>query len=194
MAEDLRLFFEEQGIRQATVLGHSMGGKTAMRFALDHPDLTEALIVADIAPKTYPPGHDTIFDALEKITPDQLGNRTEADEQLGRWIPDADVRQFLLKNLSRDPEGGYRWKMNLPVIQQEYAGILGFGAADFAYDGPTLFVRGGRSNYVADSDWPAIVQLFPRASLQTIPGAGHWLHAQQPRAFFEAVQAFLKGL
>jgi pimeloyl-ACP methyl ester carboxylesterase len=105
-----------------------------------------------------------------------------------------DVRQFLLKNLSRNPDGGYRWKMNLPVIQQEYSGILGFEGADFAYDGPTLFVRGGRSDYVEDADWPAIVELFPQASLQTIPGAGHWLHAEQPRAFFETVQGFLKSL
>ncbi|MBI1192323.1 MAG: alpha/beta fold hydrolase [Bacteroidetes bacterium] len=194
MAEDLRAFFEDHGIRKAAVLGHSMGGKTAMRFALDHPDLTEALIVADIAPKTYPPGHDAIFDGLKKVTPEQLADRTEAEEQLGRFIPDGDVRLFLLKNLTRNPEGGYRWKMNLPVIEQEYTDILGFEGADFAYDGPALFVRGGRSNYVEDADWPAIAELFPQASLQTIPNAGHWLHADQPRAFYEVVQRFLNSL
>jgi len=191
MAEDLRSFFDQHGIRQASVLGHSMGGKTAMRFALDHPELTESLVVADIAPKLYPPGHDAIFDALQQVELSSIQNRSDAEDQLERLIPEPDVRQFLLKNLSRDLQGGYRWRMNLPVIREAYPGILGFTGADFSYDGPTLFVRGGRSRYIEDSDWAAIVALFPQASLRTIPGAGHWLHADQPRAFFETVHAFL---
>jgi pimeloyl-ACP methyl ester carboxylesterase len=191
MAEDLRQFFDQHGIRQASVLGHSMGGKTAMRFALDHPELTEKLVVADIAPKGYPPGHDTIFQALQQVEPASIQNRSDAEDQLERLVPEPDVRQFLLKNLSREPQGGYRWRMNLPVIQDAYPEILGFAGADFAYEGPALFVRGSLSRYIEDSDWPAIAALFPQASLQTVPDAGHWLHADQPQVFLETVQAFL---
>jgi esterase len=192
MAADLQEFFSQQGIREATVLGHSMGGKTAMRFALDFPELTEALIVADIAPKTYPSGHDLIFEALCALKPATLRNREQAEEELSLLIDDIGVRLFLLKNLTRSKDGSYQWKMNLPVIERDYANILKGITADFPYMGPVRFIRGALSNYLKDSDWPEIAALFPEADLVDIPGAGHWLHADQPQAFFNAAQEFLK--
>jgi len=191
MAEDLLGFFDAHGIRQASVLGHSMGGKVAMRFALDHPALLESLVVADMGVQAYPAGHDQIFAALESLEPATLTNRSEAESILSGKLDDPGVVLFLLKNLTRRAEGAYRWKMNLPAIKADYANILTALEADHSFDGPTLFIRGGASNYVRDADWSAIYALFPAASLETLDGAGHWLHAEQPDAFFDAVENFL---
>lgn len=191
MAEDLAAFFEAQGIRQASVLGHSMGGKTAMRFALDHPEKLESLVVADMAPKAYPPGHDLILAALQSLDPSELESRQDAERQLSESIRDQGIRLFLLKNLTRDATEGYRWKMNLPEIVKHYPRILEGLTGSESFDGPTLFIRGGNSRYVEDADWPAIHERFPQARLETVPDAGHWLHAEQPDAFYEQVEAFL---
>jgi esterase len=190
-SSDLEAFMEQHGIRQAAVLGHSMGGKTAMRFALDHPDQTEALVVADMAPKAYAAGHDQIFQALFSIDLEGLSSRSEAEEQLSLAISDPGVRLFLLKNLQRNAQGGFAWKMNLPAIHRHYAGILEPISADFPYPGPTLFIRGERSGYVREQDYPLISELFPRVEHAAVPGAGHWLHAEQPDLFFQEVEAFL---
>ncbi len=192
MAEDLKEFMSGHGIRQAAVLGHSMGGKTAMRFALDHPDMCQALMVADMAPKRYDAGHDAIFEALCSLDLSEVESRQQAEEMLGQMISDPDVRLFLLKNLSREKDGGFRWKMNLPVIREHYSEILDSVQSDFPYDGPTVFIRGGRSGYVQDSDWTDIEALFPRAKLESVKGAGHWLHAEQPDAFYDTVNRFLE--
>jgi esterase len=188
---DLEAFMAQHGIRQAAVLGHSMGGKTAMRFALDHPDQTEALVVADMAPRAYGAGHDQIFQALLSVDLEGLSNRSDAEEQLSLAISDPAIRLFLLKNLQRLPEGGFSWKMNLPAIHRHYDSILEPIACDFAYQGPTLFVRGERSGYVREQDYPLIEELFPQVEHTAVPGAGHWLHAEQPDLFFQAVEEFL---
>jgi pimeloyl-ACP methyl ester carboxylesterase len=191
MADDLAGFFEAQGIRQASVLGHSMGGKTAMRFALDHPDKMEALVVADMAPKVYPAGHDIILAALQSLDPEELESRHEAERILSDSITDQGIRLFLLKNLTRNGKEGFRWKMNLPEIVKHYPRILEGLSGEDSFDGPTLFIRGSKSRYVEDSDWPQIHERFPEARLDTVADAGHWLHAEQPDAFFEQVEAFL---
>ena len=191
MAQDLAHFMESHWIYKTHIIGHSMGGKTAMSFALEHADLLDKLVVVDIGPKAYKGGHRTIFEALLALEPSQVKSRQEADEHLAKWIPEYSTRQFLLKNLSRQPEGGYRWKMNLPVIHQHYADILSAIEADEPYSGESLFIRGGKSDYIAPEGQPEIQALFPGAALQTVADAGHWIHADQPKELLDIVVPFL---
>lgn len=190
MAADVRAFMEAQGIETADVLGHSMGGKTAMTLALTYPDRIRSLVVADMAPRAYPPGHDALLTALQSIDLSALDSRSDADALLADSIEDWGVRQFLLKNLTRTPSG-YEWAPNLDVLAARYDEILCPIAPARPFDGPALFVRGGASGYVRDADWPQIQTLFPHARLVTIPDAGHWVHAQAPDAFADAVLSFL---
>jgi esterase len=191
MAQDLAEFMDQNRILKAHVLGHSMGGKVAMEFALNYPDLVDKLIVVDIAPKPYPPGHDDIFRALFAIDMATLQNRQEAETILGQHIDDWGTRQFLLKNLSRLPEGGFEWKMNLPVIHRDYANILANLRFTYPFEGPCLFIRGAQSRYVLDEDFLTIQAHFPHAILQTVANAGHWVHADQPAALSTLVIDFL---
>ncbi len=194
MAEDLHQFLESHWVYRSHLLGHSMGGKTAMQFALHYPDMVDKLIIVDIAPRAYPGGHEPIFDALFALDLNSIDDRKEADAFLEARIPEFGVRQFLLKNLTRTREGGYEWKMNLPVIFRHYDDILRNIDGTEPFEGPTLFLRGGDSRYVRDEDWPAIQQFFPNARLETVTGAGHWVHAEQPEALFELVTEFLAEL
>ena len=152
-------------------------------------------MVVDIAPKAYVGGHESIIAALQALHPARLTSRSEAEAFLAPRIPELGVRQFLLKNLSRDKAGGYRLKMNLDVLAREYPRIL----ADIEvpgqarYEGPALFVRGGQSNYIADADRARIETLFPAATLSTVAGAGHWVHAQAPAALLLLLRDFLKA-
>lgn len=192
MAEDLKAFMEAHWMFKAHLIGHSMGGKVAMQFALHYPDMTDKLIVVDIAPKAYAGGHDEIFDALQALDLNTISEREDADAFLETRIPDKGVRQFLMKNLTRNKAGGYEWKMNLPALVAHYSDILAPVDGD-AFDGPTLFLRGELSNYVLDSDLPDIRKLFPNAELETVKGAGHWVHADQPVGLLEQVMGYLKG-
>ncbi len=193
MAEDLQQFMERKWIYEAVILGHSMGGKTAMQFALDYPDMVNKLIVVDIAPKAYTGGHQTIFDALLALDLDKLDNRKEADAFLAERISEFGVRQFLLKNLSREKEGGYRWKMNLPAIYHNYSKILAAIESDEIFDEPTLFIRGGQSEYVQDGDMATIKKRFPQSLLTTVENAGHWVHAEQPKELLSLIQDFIEN-
>lgn len=194
MASDVAETLEEEGIREASVIGHSMGGKTAMQLAFDFPDLIKGLIVADIGIKTYPAGHEEIFAGLNALNPGSISKRSEAETLLAEKVWDAGVRQFLLKNLSKEKDGGYRWKMNLPVLYDAYEAIRGPVDSDFGYDGPTLFIRGSESNYILEEDWMDIHDHFPEARLETLEGAGHWLHADKPQEFFKVASDFLESL
>ncbi|MEL6969210.1 MAG: alpha/beta fold hydrolase [Bacteroidota bacterium] len=191
MAEDLKAFMEANWMYEATLLGHSMGGKTVMQLATHYPDMVEKMVVVDIGPKPYPGGHETIIQALNELPLEQINDRKEADAFLAERIADFGVRQFLLKNLTREKSGGYRWKMNLPVLTRDYQTILENIEAEETYDGPSLFVRGAKSNYIQDGDLETIKESFPAANLVTIPDAGHWVHAEQPQALFDAVSTFL---
>lgn len=192
VAEDLRIFMEAQWIYEAHLIGHSMGGKTAMQFAFDHPGMIDRLVVIDIAPKTYPGGHEAILKAMLELDPARLESRGEADEQLAHSIADPRIRLFLLKNLSRAKAGGYAWKINLPVLHREYGNILAAIEGE-AFEGPSLFVRGEHSDYIEDTDWPLIQHLFPKAELTTVAGAGHWIHADAPSVLLYEVQRFLSA-
>ncbi len=191
MAKDLHEFIQEHGIHEAAILGHSMGGKTAMTYAVTYDDDWEKLIVVDIAPKVYPIHHQGIIDALKKLDLTTITTRGDAEEQLSKDIEDFGQRQFLLKNLKRDPEGGFSWKMNLSVIEENLE-VIGQGLApQKATEKATLFIRGANSHYVKDEDIILINQHFPNARLETIKGAGHWVHAEKPQELFEMVRDFL---
>ncbi len=192
MVEDLRDFMDEHGLASAHVLGHSMGGKTAMLFALTYPDRVDRLVVADMAPRAYPPTHNDIFDALRSIDTSQYGSRRDIEDAIARKITAPEVRQFLMKNLSHDRERGkYVWQMNLEGLYRNYDRLSEPIEAENPFEGPTLFIRGERSNYIRDEDIPGIKWLFPEAEIITIPHAGHWVHADAPQAFAELVLEFL---
>jgi pimeloyl-ACP methyl ester carboxylesterase len=191
MAEDVRQFMESHWLHEAYVMGHSMGGKVAMQLALNNPDMVEKLIVVDIAPKIYTGSHFEIFKALLSLDLAHTSDRAIAEAHLYQFEKDPGVVQFLMKNLSRKKEGGFEWKMNLPVIYQHYADILANVSGDHPFEHPTLFIRGELSGHVKDSDLPDIQRLFPAVVLETIPQAGHWVHADQPAALLERVRAFL---
>ena len=190
MAADAATFVNQHDLGPAHLLGHSMGGKTAMEIALTHPDVVNRLIVVDMAPRKYSPRHVDLLDALARIDPSEYDSRDEIDAVLAEDVPDWAIRQFLLKNLDYDGER-YTWKMNLDAIRRHYDDINAAITSDEPFEGPALFVRGEDSDYVSDSDEPAIRELFPNAEFVTIEDAGHWVHADQPEALSEVVTDFL---
>lgn len=192
MADDLQAFMTSQYIFNAHILGHSMGGKAAMQFALTYPDMVDKLIVADISPRPATGGHEDIFAALFSLDLATVNSRKEADLHLQERIADFGVRQFLLKNLTRRKEGGYQWKMNLQVLFDDYKEVLTEIKSEDTFDGETLFIRGGKSDYVRMEDLPLIRSLFPAAQLETIEDSGHWVHAEQPEQLYQLVTDFLK--
>jgi pimeloyl-ACP methyl ester carboxylesterase len=161
-----------------------------MNFAISNPAMLDRLIVVDIAPKAYPVHHDSIVEGLKAIPINSLQTRNEADKILSAYIPEADVRQFLLKNLLRKPEGGFTWKINLPVIDKSLEQISEDIQFPGAYQGQTLFVRGANSHYVKDEDRQRIKNLFPNSTLVTMD-TGHWVQAEKPQEFVEVVKNFL---
>lgn len=192
MMADLREFMEKQELSSAHLLGHSMGGKTAMLFALTYPDSVDKLIVVDIAPKAYARGHDDIFSALFSLDLSTIHSRQEADVALAKTIPNLALRQFLLKNLDRDEAGGFRWRSGLEEIHQNYPEMIkALDVNQWQFTQPTLFIRGAQSDYIRDTDLPAITAMFPQARLATIPQAGHWVHAEKPQEFARLVLDFL---
>lgn len=193
MANDLQHFMESNWIYKAHILGHSMGGKTAMEFALNYSDMVDKLIVVDIAPKKYAPRHQTIFDALFSVKLEEVNNRKEAEAILTPQIESYGVRQFLLKNLSRNKAGGYEWKMNLPIIYKHYQDILDDVNTENIFEGPSLFIDGADSEHIQDADHSLIKSRFPNAQIETIVNAGHWVHADQPMALLNTVSSFLKS-
>lgn len=193
MADDVLAMMHEKGVEQAAVLGHSMGGKVAMRLALDYPQQVEQLLVSDISPRMYPRGHDAIFDAMFKLPLNQVVSRKWADDFLKPLIPNDGVRLFILKNLTRDSTTGeYYWRPNLEILFEQYDAIREAFTTG-TYTGPSLFIRGGHSDYIAAADEPLIRERFPNAQFSTIEHAGHWIHADQPDAFFQVTMAFLAG-
>jgi len=191
MAEDLHEFMEQQGIFISHILGHSMGGKTAMQFAGMYPNRIEKLIVADMGIKRNSPSHTQILEGLNHINLSTLTSRQEADQQLASYIPSMPIRQFLIKNLSKDTSGEFAWKFNLNTITQEYENILAAVKIDQPFDHPTLFITGGKSDYVSQADHESIKAYFPEVRFAEIPEAGHWLHAEAPDEFLRIVREFL---
>ncbi|MDQ7041738.1 MAG: alpha/beta fold hydrolase [Rhodothermus sp.] len=192
MAADVLAFMEAQGLKQAHVLGHSMGGKVAMELALGAPERVDRLVVVDIAPRAYEPRHRTILEALQAIDPVRYDSRQAIDQALATYIPEAPIRQFLLKNLQFDAATRrYTWQMDLKGLSRYYDRISAAIDNGRQFTRPVLFVKGARSDYITENDLPHIRRLFPHARLVTIPAAGHWVHADAPDAFAREVLAFL---
>lgn len=193
MVQDVLDYCTHYGLQNISVIGHSMGGKLAMLLATQHPDLVRQLIVADIGPKYYALHHQEILTGLNAIDFSTQPQRNEVDAQLQGYIPDFGTRQFLLKNLYWQTPGQLAFRFNLPVLTQEIEQV-GTALPDAArYEESTLFVRGGNSNYILDADWDIILSHFPQAKLETIPQAGHWLHAENPALFYSITSKFLKS-
>jgi len=191
MAADIHAFMEQHALSSAYLAGHSMGGKTAMQLALNHPSVVDKLIAIDMPPQANSPGHEFIFRALKAMDLSRIKRRKDADEQLKASIDELGIRQFLLKNLERSPDNGYQWKMNLPAIEKAYSEIIKAVSANQPYTGPTLFIKGGRSDYLDEHKLSTYQTLFPKATLQTIKKAGHWVHAEAPKQFTKTLYEFL---
>lgn len=191
LALDLKNYMEYQGLRSAHILGHSMGGKTAMQFAVTNSERVKKLLVADIAPKYYPPHHQEIINALGTLDFTEVRSRSAADQKLAESLSDFGIRQFLLKNLYWVEKGQLGLRVNIEVLKDkmEEIGENIFGTDSF--HGPTLFLRGSRSEYIQENDTSSILKHFPNASVGTVANAGHWLHAENPRDFFEQSLKFL---
>ncbi len=194
MAEDLAAFMESQWIHSAHIVGHSMGGKTAMQMAMDYPDMVESLAVIDISPTASTRGHDAVFDALNAVDIEQLEKRSAAQEAMQVHVQEVGVIQFLLKNLTRKKEGGYEWKMNLPVIERDYERILDPIVCSTPYDKATLFIKGGQSRHIVDADLPLMKECFPSYQMKEIADAGHWVHADAPDVTLQMLREFLSEL
>ena len=190
MAADLERFIERHGLKKAHILGHSMGGKIAMWFALNRPANVDKLIIADIAPVTYSHRFDHTIQALMALPLKEISNRKQAESLLADAIPELSYRQFLLQNLVLI-DGNYTWRINLDIFARTGPAITAFPDSSHlpAYRGKALFIAGADSNYVKEQD---IARLFPDAGLVRIANAGHWLHVQQPENFIKIVGNFLK--
>lgn len=190
MADDLLQLFDDLKINKTHLLGHSMGGKVAMQFALSHADRVEKLMVADIAPVTYPPHHEQVFAGLFSVDLSSLTSRSDADRQLSVHLEDAAIRAFLLKNLYRNDAGQFAWRMNLNALKSEYEHIAA-PPCGTPFVGKTRFIKGGLSHYIQAEHTDAVRALFPNADVKIIAGAGHWLHAEKPALFLRQVELFL---
>ena len=192
LAKDLYHYLDAKNIEKTMLIGHSMGGKTAMQFACNFPDKTTKLLVADIAPKFYPPHHHEIIDGLNKIDVTALSSRKEADDELQKHITNFGVRQFLLKNLYWNEEKKLSFRFNLPVLSHSMEEVGENINSTDSYTGPTLFLRGSKSEYVTANDMSKIKSHFPLAEMETVSNAGHWLHAENPKEFLAKSLQFLK--
>ena len=192
MAEDIKELMDHLQIETIHLLGHSMGGKVAMKFAMLYPELIEKLIVIDIGPKSYPMHHQTILKGLNSIELSGLQSRGEADQALSEWIDEVGIRQFLLKNLYWKSKGELGLRMNLPVITEAMIDIIN-GIGFDSVNTPTLFIRGLDSDYIVDEDIPSIQLQFINGEVQDVADAGHWVHAQQPELLYDMVISFLEG-
>ena len=190
MAEDVKDTLDHLGLEQVIVLGHSMGGKVAMEFALRYPERVNKLILADISPVQNRPRHLEILSALDGIDLNNLQSRQQADQQLALSINETGVRQFLLKSLYKEDEQ-FRWRFNIKALVVNYPQLLEAPQSKGPYTGPTLFIKGAESDYLLPEHQSLIQQLFPHSKAKIIMGTGHWLHAEKPVAFAKIVTDFL---
>lgn len=190
-AADVGALLDRLAIDSCDLLGHSMGGKVAITLARQAPERVARLIVADIAPIAYEHGHEAIFQAMRAVERQPPADRKEADRIMAEFVETPATRQFLATNLIRGENATLVWRVGLDEIEEDYAHIVAIPDGKGAYTGSTLVLRGGRSDYVGDDVLPAVESVLPEARIETIPEAGHWLHAEQPEAFQEALARFL---
>jgi len=194
MAEDVIRFCHHHHLNEVYILGHSMGGKVAMQTAMECPELILKLIIVDIAPKNYIGDSDVVLPAIASISLSEIASRKEAELQLMKIILDKAVVLFILKNLYRDEDGKYKWRMNFETIREDINEIKSNSLGPFVmYHGPTLFIKGGNSpHYIEAGDTSLLATYFSDFRIVSIEGAGHWVHADKPEIFYEVVSRFLK--
>jgi len=196
MAGDVLALIEQLGLARPLLAGHSMGGKVAMTLALQAPARLAALVVVDIAPITYPDRFSPLVDAMRALDLEHLGTRAEAERALAARVPEAALRAFLLHNLARDGRGRWHWRVNLDAVQAALPALLGFPALEpgCRYPGPALLIRGAASNAAAPAHEQGMRARFPRLTVRTVEGAGHWPHAERPDAFLACLTPFLASV
>jgi len=190
MADDVRQTLDSLGIEKALFIGHSMGGKTAMQFALNWPERVSKLLLVDIAPVSYMSGPDRVLSALMNLNLESISSRQQADEQLHKDIPEKGIRDFLLTNLRRDGDG-YTWRMNLQAISACYTELRAGMRMQEAFNGETLFVKGEHSDYLMPAYRDQTLRFFPKAQIKVIPASGHWVHSEKPAQFLKIARDFL---
>ena len=193
LSEDLKNYCEKNNLTDIVLLGHSMGGKTAMLFAAENPELVSKLIVADISPRFYPVHHDGILNGLSALNFNEIKSRGEADKILSSYVSDLGTRMFLLKNLYWVEKGQLGLRINLEVLKNEVGEVGESLPSYLTFDKDTLFLRGDRSEYIGVGDERVIANHFPKAEIVTISNAGHWLHAENPKDFYAAVINFVNS-
>lgn len=191
MSGDVKELVDDEGLGAIYLIGHSMGGKTAMYFATGFPRLTSKLVVVDIAPKYYPPHHQEIFSAYRSVNLSALKSRKDADCQLAGMIENFGIRQFMLKNLNRDSNNQFSWKINLNAIEANIDRMSGGLPENARFGNPALFIGGKKSDYIMPGDESIIQKHFSDFRVEMIDGAGHWVHAEKPRELLEIVEKFL---
>jgi len=191
LADDVCETMDRHGLGSAVVLGHSLGGKIAMELALSRAGRVDRLAVVDIAPVTYGQRHDDELHAMQRLDPTSVTSRKQADDALRQAIPNAAIRQFLLKNLART-DHGFAWRIPLDSIARQYSNLAAAPESPGPYCGPTLFIRGGDSDYVTEDLRPEILERFPCASIETIAHSAHWVHVDKPAEFIGVVRRFLQ--
>lgn len=189
LAEDLKELIDKEGLEEIILLGHSMGGKTAMRFAQKYPELVKKLIIVDMGVKGYPMHHGSILEGLNTIDLSVHKTRGAAQKALTPFVENESTRQFLLKNLYWVEKGQLGWRINIPVLEREMENIIA-PLEEGEVMTPTLFMRGGKSNYILDEDFDQIESYFPISQINTIEEAGHWIHAEAPKEFLDTVLGF----
>lgn len=191
LANDILNYIEFHNLNKINLLGHSLGGKAVMQFAIKYPEKVEKLIVVDISPKAYPPHHQGIIKALESVDFDKVNSRNEAEEILSQYIPEKSVIQFLTKNLYWTEDKKLAWRFNLKPLSEKYNDFVSNAIKFGSFSGETLFISGEKSHYILPQDDFLIKQQFPNSGIITIKNAGHWVQAENPRDFNEAVKEFL---
>lgn len=192
MSEDLHELIIDNKLKNVILIGHSMGGKTVMHYTLQHPEMVDKLVVADIAPRYYPPHLQSVVKGLKAVDFNVVKTRKEVENILSQYIDDFGTKQFLLKNIYWKESGMLDWRFNLKVITEQMENVGKELSFENSVDVPSLFIRGEKSDYITDEDMGRIHDLFPRSMLETIAGAGHWVHAEKPKEFFECVMRFVK--
>lgn len=190
LVSDLKAYIDFHKLANCILLGHSMGGKAVMQFALEFPAIVDKLIVADIAPKVYPAHHQYILKALSAVDFSVQTSRKEIEKVLMHYIDEVGVVQFLMKNIYRKEKTHLAYRFNLPVLMNKYDEVVKTFEVGEVYQKPTLFLRGGKSKYILSSDEIEIKRSFVKAEIITIQDAGHWLHAEKPIEFYENVRRF----
>lgn len=192
MVQDVYEYCKANNLIKISIIGHSMGGKTAMLLATTYPEMVDKLIVADIGPKFYPQHHQSILEGLNTVDFSKKPSRNEVEEILSQYIPDFGARQFLMKSLYWQEPGQLAFRFNLQVFNTKIEEIGKPLPDNSVFNKPTLFIRGGNSNYILDEDFENIKKHFPDSRIETVPNVGHWIHAENPLLFYEMTSSFLK--